>query len=99
LPRRVSSLGYTMLKPPDDILIPLDGKIALVAERHQYRVPKSGTPAMRALVAGTLRRVAPFPFGETEQRHRRLIAKGYVIREGPHGFTVFRFFKDRDRWK
>jgi hypothetical protein len=88
-----------MLKPPADILIPLDGKIALAAERHQYRVPKSGTPAMKALVAGTLKRVAPFPFGETEQRHRRLIAKGYVISQGPHGFTVFRFFKDRDRWK
>jgi hypothetical protein len=87
-----------MLKRPDDIAIPLDGKLTLVPERHQYRVPKSGTPAMKAVVAGTLKRSAPFPFGETEQRHRRLIAKGYVIREGPQGFTVFRFFKDRDRW-
>jgi hypothetical protein len=88
-----------MLKPPDDILIPLDGKIALAAERHQYRVPKSGTPAMKAVVAGTLKRSAPFPFGETEERHRRLVRQGYLVTQGPHGFTVWKFFKDRDRWK
>jgi hypothetical protein len=88
-----------VLKRPDDIALPLDGRLILGPERHQYRVPKSGTPAMKAVVAGTLKRAAPFPFGETEQRHRRLIAKGYVISQGPHGYTVFRFFKDRDRWR
>jgi hypothetical protein len=87
-----------MLKRPDDIAIPLDGKIALGAERHQYRVPKSGTPAMKACVAGTLR-AAPFPRGETEERHRRLVREGYIITQGPHGFTVWKFFKDRDRWR
>jgi hypothetical protein len=87
-----------MLKRPDDIAIPLDGKLTLVPERHQYRVPKSGTPAQKARVAGTLR-PAPLPRGQTEERHRRLVAKGYVVTQGPHGFSVWKFYKDRDWWK
>ena len=33
----------------------------------------------------------PFPIGETEERHQRLMAQGYTVVKGKCGFTVFRF--------
>jgi hypothetical protein len=41
---------------------------------------------------GRLRRSdAPFRAGETADRHRSLIAEGYVVRPGGTGVTVYKF--------
>jgi hypothetical protein len=46
---------------------------------------------------GRLRRSdPPFPAGQTADRHRALIASGYVLRPGVTGATVFRSW---DPWR
>jgi hypothetical protein len=65
----------------DDFTIPLDGKIALDAEPHRYRIPKP--PA---------KPVAPRKAVKDAQalRHRALLAEGCVVKVGQLGTTVFR---------
>jgi hypothetical protein len=64
-----------------DIAIPIDGKIALDAEPHRYRVQK---PPAKAL--------APRKAVKDAQalRHRALLAEGCVVKVGALGTTVFR---------
>jgi hypothetical protein len=69
-----------------DIAIPLDGKIALDAEPHAYRVPRVRklndsvrNPNTRAAVKDA-----------QAIRHRALLAEGCVVKVGALGTTVFR---------
>jgi hypothetical protein len=64
-----------------DIAIPLDGKIALDAEPHRYRVPKPPAKpvAPRKAIAEA-----------KAKRHRALLAEGCVVKVGALGTTVFR---------
>jgi hypothetical protein len=75
-----------MLKPPDDIIIPLDGKISLAKEPHQYRMhtpakPRKDKPDPKATAA-------------QEERHEALKRKGRIVRVGSNGVTIFK----GDRW-
>jgi hypothetical protein len=64
-----------------DIAIPLDGKLTLTADAHQYRVPK---PAPK-----------PLPRKEAiaaqDARLRQLTAQGCIAIRGKTGATVFKF--------
>jgi hypothetical protein len=64
-----------------DIAIPIDGKIALDAEPHAYRVqkPPANAPVPRKAIAEA-----------KAKRHRALLAQGCVVKVGALGTTVFR---------
>jgi hypothetical protein len=63
---------------------------------HRYRINR---PKAKTKDTSTCRSEAPFPIGETEERHRQLVRQGYLVTKGPHGFSVWRFYKDRDWWR
>jgi hypothetical protein len=71
-----------MLKPPDDIIIPLDGKVSLRSEPHQYRMHTPAKPS----------RVKPDPKATAaqEERHEALKRKGRIVRVGSNGVTIFK---------
>jgi hypothetical protein len=53
-------------------------------------MPHSGTAVELARRAGRkFKQEAPFPAGQTEQRHRALAAQGYIVQRGKNGVTVF----------
>jgi hypothetical protein len=50
----------------------------------------SGTAVELARRAGRkFKQGAPFPVGQTEERHRALAAQGYIVSKGKTGVTVF----------
>jgi hypothetical protein len=52
----------------------------------------SGTAVELARRAGRkFKQDAPFPVGQTEERHRALAAEGYIVQKGKNGATVFCF--------
>jgi hypothetical protein len=67
-----------------DIALPIDGKLTLTAEPHAYKVPK---PTAKPLAP---RKAA---LEAQAERHRALLAEGYVVRVGM-GTTVFRGSSD-----
>jgi hypothetical protein len=69
-----------------DIAIPLDGKLTLTAEPHAYKVPKP--PAKPRAPRTTAAKEAQ------AERHRALLAEGYVVRVGM-GSTVFNWGSHR----
>jgi hypothetical protein len=62
-----------------DITIPIDGKLALTAEPHAYKVLKA-----KPVSARTQNREAQ------ADRLRALTAEGYVVKVGGTGATVFK---------
>jgi hypothetical protein len=64
-----------------DIAIPLDGKLALTAEPHAYKVPKPpAKPAPRKEA-----------FAAQDARLRQLNAQGCIAIRGKTGATVFKW--------
>jgi hypothetical protein len=52
----------------------------------------SGTAVELARRAGRkFKQNAPFPVGQTEQRHRALEAQGFIVQKGKNGATVLSF--------
>jgi hypothetical protein len=76
-----------MLKPPDDIIIPLDGKISLAKEPNQYRMHKPPAKPSKA-------KADPKATAAQEERHEALKRKGRIVRVGSNGVTIFK----GDRW-
>jgi hypothetical protein len=65
-----------------DHTIPLDGKLVLTADAHQYRVPK---PQPKPLAP---RKAA---IAAQDARLRQLTAQGCIAIRGKTGATVFKF--------
>jgi hypothetical protein len=68
-----------------DITLPIDGKLSLTADDHQYRVPKVQPKPL----APRAPRTTAAKDAQAE-RHRALVADGCFVKVGL-GSTVFRF--------